>query len=59
MPCTEEVAVFPRLLAHRGRNEGAFIVMDTAPAGHTLRLLARQVPVTARGRRTWDRFNAG
>ncbi|WP_135448227.1 ArsA-related P-loop ATPase [Tabrizicola caldifontis] len=48
MPCTEEVAVFPRLLAHRGRNEGAFIVMDTAPAGHTLRLLARQVPVTAR-----------
>jgi arsenite-transporting ATPase len=38
-PCTEEVAVFQRFLDHLLSREFEVTVFDTAPTGHTLRLL--------------------
>ena len=38
-PCTEEVAVFQRFLDHLLSSEHEVTVFDTAPTGHTLRLL--------------------
>jgi len=42
-PCTEEVAVFQRFLEHILDRHYQVTVLDTAPTGHTLRLL--QLPV--------------
>lgn len=42
-PCTEEMAVFYRFVEYAGSTEYDNIVFDTAPTGHTLRLL--QLPV--------------
>jgi arsenite-transporting ATPase len=38
-PCTEEIAVFRAFAATVARGEGQFVVIDTAPTGHTLLLL--------------------
>ncbi len=38
-PCTEEVAVFHAFARIVAEARGAFVVMDTAPTGHTLLLL--------------------
>lgn len=38
-PCTEEIAVFQAFARTVGRGEDRFVVLDTAPTGHTLLLL--------------------
>jgi len=38
-PCTEEIAVFRRFLAYLLTDDYPVVVFDTAPTGHTLRLL--------------------
>lgn len=38
-PCTEEMAAFDRFIDYASREEWQVIVFDTAPTGHTLRLL--------------------
>ncbi|MGE5116879.1 MAG: arsenical pump-driving ATPase [Betaproteobacteria bacterium] len=38
-PCTEEVAVFHAFSRTVGEARGAFVVLDTAPTGHTLLLM--------------------
>lgn len=38
-PCTEEIAVFRAFARVVGGGEGRFVVLDTAPTGHTLLLL--------------------
>ena len=38
-PCTEEIAVFRAFAREVGRGKEAFVVLDTAPTGHTLLLL--------------------
>ncbi len=54
-PCTEEVAVFRRFLWALLTREFSTVVFDTAPTGHTLRLLAlplsygQQIAAKARG----------
>jgi arsenite/tail-anchored protein-transporting ATPase len=42
-PCTEEMAAFDRFIDFASQTEWEVIVFDTAPTGHTLRLL--QLPV--------------
>ncbi len=38
-PCTEEIAVFRAFAAAVAQGEGGFVVLDTAPTGHTILLL--------------------
>ncbi len=38
-PCTEEIATFDQFIACMHRPEYDYVVFDTAPTGHTLRLL--------------------
>jgi arsenite/tail-anchored protein-transporting ATPase len=38
-PCTEEIAVFRAFAREVGRGANRFVVLDTAPTGHTLLLL--------------------
>ncbi|WP_035803626.1 arsenical pump-driving ATPase [Deferrisoma camini] len=38
-PCTEEIAVFRAFAREAARSEQGFVVVDTAPTGHTLLLL--------------------
>ena len=38
-PCTEEIAVFRAFAREVGRGRDRFVVLDTAPTGHTLLLL--------------------
>ncbi len=38
-PCTEEIAVFRAFAREVGRGSNRFVVLDTAPTGHTLLLL--------------------
>lgn len=38
-PCTEEIAVFQKFSRAVGRARNQFVVMDTAPTGHTLLLM--------------------
>jgi arsenite-transporting ATPase len=38
-PCTEEIAVFRAFAREVGRGTDGFVVLDTAPTGHTLLLL--------------------
>jgi arsenite/tail-anchored protein-transporting ATPase len=38
-PCTEEIAVFEKFSQYITDNQWEYIVIDTAPTGHTLRLL--------------------
>jgi arsenite-transporting ATPase len=38
-PCTEEIAVFRAFAEQVGEGENGFVVLDTAPTGHTLLLL--------------------
>lgn len=38
-PCTEEIAVFRAFAQSIARGENGFVVLDTAPTGHTLLLL--------------------
>ena len=38
-PCTEEIAVFRAFAAKVGMGQNGFVVLDTAPTGHTLLLL--------------------
>jgi arsenite-transporting ATPase len=38
-PCTEEIAVFRAFARTVAQGKGAFVVLDTAPTGHTLLLL--------------------
>jgi len=38
-PCTEEMASFQKFISYASLNEFEVIVVDTAPTGHTLRLL--------------------
>jgi arsenite/tail-anchored protein-transporting ATPase len=38
-PCTEEMAAFDRFIAYASQDGWQVIVFDTAPTGHTLRLL--------------------
>ncbi|NLF64580.1 MAG: TRC40/GET3/ArsA family transport-energizing ATPase [Chloroflexi bacterium] len=42
-PCTEEIAAFDRFIEYASEGEWDAIVFDTAPTGHTLRLL--ELPV--------------
>jgi arsenite/tail-anchored protein-transporting ATPase len=42
-PCTEEIAAFDRFIAYASEGDWDAIVFDTAPTGHTLRLL--ELPV--------------
>jgi arsenite-transporting ATPase len=54
-PCTEEIATFDRFIGCLSRPEYDRILFDTAPTGHTLRLLelpagwSRHIEATARG----------
>lgn len=56
-PCTEEMAAFDKFARHFEEDSYDFIVLDTAPTGHTLRLLdlpfqyARQAAAAAAGAR--------
>lgn len=38
-PCTEEIAVFRAFAAAVAQGQGGFVVLDTAPTGHTILLL--------------------
>ena len=38
-PCTEEMAAFDKFMSYIERDDYDFVVFDTAPTGHTLRLL--------------------
>jgi arsenite-transporting ATPase len=38
-PCTEEIAAFDRFIEHASQGDWDVVVFDTAPTGHTLRLL--------------------
>ncbi|MCE9532267.1 MAG: arsenical pump-driving ATPase [Planctomycetes bacterium] len=38
-PCTEEIAVFRAFASAVAKGEGGFVVLDTAPTGHTILLL--------------------
>ncbi|MBA4190734.1 MAG: arsenical pump-driving ATPase [Planctomycetaceae bacterium] len=38
-PCTEEIAVFRAFASAVAKGEGGFVVLDTAPTGHTVLLL--------------------
>ncbi len=38
-PCTEEMAAFDKFMTYVEANDYDFVVFDTAPTGHTLRLL--------------------
>jgi arsenite-transporting ATPase len=38
-PCTEEIAVFRAFAEHVAQGQHGFVVLDTAPTGHTLLLL--------------------
>ena len=38
-PCTEEIAVFRAFAAAVAEGDGGFVVLDTAPTGHTILLL--------------------
>ena len=38
-PCTEEMAAFDKFMAYVESDDYNFVVFDTAPTGHTLRLL--------------------
>ena len=38
-PCTEEIAVFRAFARTVAQGKDAFVVLDTAPTGHTLLLL--------------------
>jgi arsenite-transporting ATPase len=42
-PCTEEIAAFDKFIEHASQGDWDVVVFDTAPTGHTLRLL--QLPV--------------
>jgi arsenite-transporting ATPase len=42
-PCTEEMAAFDKFIEYASQDEWQAVVFDTAPTGHTLRLL--QLPV--------------
>lgn len=42
-PCTEEIAAFDQFIDYASQNDWDVIVFDTAPTGHTLRLL--ELPV--------------
>jgi arsenite-transporting ATPase len=42
-PCTEEIAAFDQFIDYASQDEWQVIVFDTAPTGHTLRLL--ELPV--------------
>ena len=42
-PCTEEVAAFDKFIEYASQDEWDAVVFDTAPTGHTLRLL--ELPV--------------
>jgi arsenite-transporting ATPase len=42
-PCTEEMAAFDKFIEYASQNEWQAVVFDTAPTGHTLRLL--ELPV--------------
>lgn len=42
-PCTEEIAAFDRFIEHASQDDWDVVVFDTAPTGHTLRLL--ELPV--------------
>ncbi len=47
-PCTEEVAVFQAFSRVIGESRRKFVVVDTAPSGHTLLLLDATGPTIAR-----------
>lgn len=57
-PCTEEIAVFRAFAREVARGEDRFVVLDTAPTGHTLLLLdasasyQRELDRQARGSQT-------
>ena len=38
-PCTEEIAAFDKFIEHASQGDWDVVVFDTAPTGHTLRLL--------------------
>jgi arsenite-transporting ATPase len=42
-PCTEEIAAFDRFISYASQDDWQVVVFDTAPTGHTLRLL--ELPV--------------
>ncbi|HET9724715.1 MAG TPA: TRC40/GET3/ArsA family transport-energizing ATPase [Actinomycetota bacterium] len=42
-PCTEEIAAFDKFIEHASQGDWEVVVFDTAPTGHTLRLL--ELPV--------------
>lgn len=42
-PCTEEMAAFDKFIEYASQGEWASVIFDTAPTGHTLRLL--ELPV--------------
>lgn len=42
-PCTEEIAAFDKFIEHASQGDWDVVVFDTAPTGHTLRLL--ELPV--------------
>lgn len=46
-PCTEEIAVFDEFARHLEEDSYGAVIFDTAPTGHTLRLL--QLPLDYRG----------
>ncbi len=47
-PCTEEIAVFRAFADAVAGGEKKFVVLDTAPTGHTILLLDSASPITAR-----------
>jgi arsenite-transporting ATPase len=43
-PCTEEIAVFRAFAKAVAEGQDRFVVLDTAPTGHTILLLSSQMP---------------
>ena len=43
LPCTEEIAAFDKFIEYAAQDDWQVTVFDTAPTGHTLRML--QLPV--------------
>lgn len=62
-PCTEEMAAFDKFIEHASSSDHEVIVFDTAPTGHTLRLLelpvdwSRQLELQAGGTVIADDLN--
>ena len=54
-PCTEEIAVFRAFSRIIKEADDHFVIMDTAPTGHTLLLLDATGPITGKWCARWGK----